>query len=145
MVVKLLDIEELRLSFNKFLRMYFAACEEVYKELRFERVKGSRFKYLKEIHRRKVTTLTELSEHFELSKPTVNEVITSFENSGLIKKMKSETDRRVTLISLTEIGEILASTNELESKRAVEKMTQILSEEELFTLKKIFDRFGEKQ
>ncbi len=139
-----MNLEELRLSFNKFLKMYFKACEEVYDELQFERIKGSRFKYLKEIYERKTTTLTELADHFELSKSTVNEVIGSFEKSGLVKRIKCADDKRKMLISLTDIGETLAVTNELESKKAVEKMVARLNEEELVALKKIFDKFGEK-
>jgi DNA-binding MarR family transcriptional regulator len=138
-----MDKEELRLSFNKFLKMYAQACNEVYEEIHFDRIRGSRFKYLKEIHRRKRTTLTELAEHFDLSKPTVNEVIQTFTKNGLIKKEKSEEDKRVTYISLTEMGTTLASSNVLESRRAVDKMEQRLSSKELKQLKKIFDKFGD--
>lgn len=138
-----MENEELRLAFNKFLKMYANACNEVYDEIRFDRIRGSRFKYLKEIHRRKETTLTELAEHFDLSKPTVNEVIQTFSDNGLIEKKRSEEDKRVTIISLTEMGTTLATTNSLESKRAVEKMVATLSKKELKQLKKIFDKFGD--
>ena len=138
-----MEKEELRLAFNKFLRMYFDACNEVYDEIRFDRIRGSRFKYLKEIHRRKKTTLTELAEHFDLSKPTVNEVIQTFSDNGLIEKVQSEEDKRVYYISLTDMGTTLATTNTLESRRAVEKMVERLSPRELKQLKKIFEKFGE--
>ncbi|QMS85971.1 MarR family winged helix-turn-helix transcriptional regulator [Candidatus Xianfuyuplasma coldseepsis] len=137
-----MDKEEVRLSFNKFLRMYFDACNDVYEEIHFDRIKGSRFKYLKEIHKRGKTTLTELAEHFDLSKPTVTEVINVFESNGFIEKAKSSEDKRVYYISLTEMGRTLATTNILESKRAVDKMFDVLSKKEMKFLIKIFNKFG---
>lgn len=136
-----MDKEELRLSLNKFLKMYFDACREVYKEINFDRITKIQFKYLKAIRDLDKTTLTELSDRFNISKPSMNEVIVKFEKSGLIHREKSHEDKRITLISLTEMGLVLATTNLLESQRAVSKMTDLLSTEELTTLKTIFDRF----
>lgn len=137
--------EEVRLSFNKFLKMYFNACNTVYNEIHFDRIKGSRFKYLKEIHARGKTTLTELAEHFDLSKPTVTEVINVFEENGFITKEKSTEDKRVYYISLSEMGRTLATTNILESKRAVDKMFDVLNKKDIKTLVKIFNKFGGDQ
>lgn len=121
--------------------MYFLACNEVYEEINFDRIKGSRFKYLKEIYRRKETTLTELADHFDLSKPTVNEVINRFIENGFVKKRRSTEDKRVSYIYLTDMGRTLASTNTLESNRAVEKIFDTLSKKDIIQLVKIFDKF----
>jgi DNA-binding MarR family transcriptional regulator len=75
----------------------------------------------------------------------VLEVITHFVDNGIVAKRKSKKDKRVKYIYLTEIGEVLASTNTLESQRAVEKMIDILSKKEIKTLVKIFDKFGSEQ
>ncbi len=140
--VKYMKKEDVRLSLNKFLKMYFDACREVYDEINFNQIKGIRFKYLKEIYKRKEITLTELADHFSISKPTVNEVINHFMDNGIVQKRKSETDKRINYISLTDIGEILATTNVLESRKATEKMMESLSKKELKTIVKIFDKFG---
>jgi DNA-binding MarR family transcriptional regulator len=137
-----MEKENVRLSLNKFLKMYYAACNEVYEEINFNQIKGIRFKYLKEIFKRKEVTLTELANHFDISKPTVNEVINKFMDNGIVLKRKSVTDKRVSYIYLTEIGETLATTNMLESKRAVSKMFDKLSPKEIRQLTKIFDKFG---
>lgn len=139
-----MEREDVRNAFNTFLKMYTEACNEVYDEIHFDRIKGSRFKYLKEIHRRGETTLTELAEHFDLSKPTVNEVINTFLDNGFIRKRKCEDDKRVWYISLTEMGKTLATTNALESQRAVQKMYDTLSKKELKQLVKLFRKFGEE-
>ena len=137
-----MEKEEVRVSLNKFLKVYFDACREVYEEINFNQIKGLRFKYLKEIYKRKEVTLTELADHFSISKPTVNEVINHFMDNGIVKKRRSETDKRISYIYLTEIGEVLASTNTLESNRAVDKMFDLLSKKELEILSKMFNKFG---
>lgn len=140
-----MDQEQLRLSLNKFLKMYFNACREVYQEINFDRITKIQFKYLKAIRDLNETTLTELADKFNISKPSMNEVIVKFEKSKLIKKKKSKEDKRITLITLTDMGHTLATTNLLESQRAVKKMTETLTEEELRILQDIFDRFEVKE
>ncbi len=139
-----MDKEELRKSFNKFLKMYFDSCKEVYEEINASRITGRQFRYLREIHKRKEATLTELAEHFQISKPSMNEVLNKFENTKIIKKRKSEIDKRYSYISLTEIGITLATSNELESKRAVTKMFETLNENEILNIKNSFDKFGDE-
>jgi len=134
--------EEIRISLNKFLKMYFDACKEVYSEINFDRITKIQFKYLKAIKKYEPTTLTELSDLYNISKPSMNEVLNKFEKSGLIKKTKNENDKRITYISVTEIGNTLATTNILESQKAVEKMVDKLSSEEIEVLTTLFDKFG---
>ncbi len=140
-----MEKENIRLSFNKFLKMYFDSCNEVYEEISFDRITRKQFKYLKEIHSRGEVTLTELSVIFNVSKPTMNEFINKSLEIGIIEKRKSEEDKRVSYISLTKVGITLATTNILESKRAVKKITEKLNEDELLSLVKIFDKFGGDQ
>lgn len=132
----------IRLSLNKFLKMYFDASKEVYSEINFDRITKIQFKYLKAIKNLGKTNLTELSEYCNISKPSMNEVVSKFEKSGLIVKEQDESDKRFYHISLTEIGETLATTNILESQRAVEKMLAVLSEEEVKIITALFDKFG---
>jgi DNA-binding MarR family transcriptional regulator len=137
--------EEIRVSLNKFLKMYFDACKEVYSEINFDRITKIQFKYLKAIKNMEEPTLTKLSEEFGISKPSMNEVVSKFEQSGLITKERCENDKRISYIRLTEIGYTLATTNLLESQRAVEKIISTLNEEEVQYIKNLFDKFGEEQ
>lgn len=137
-----MEKEEVRVSLNKFLKVYFQACNEVYEEINFNQIKGIRFKYLKEISKRKKTTITELADHFSITKPTVTEVINHFISNGICIKNRCESDKRISYISLTEVGEELANTNTLESRRAVEKLFDVLSNREIKQLTKIFNRIG---
>lgn len=138
-----MEKEDIRVSLNKFLKMYFDACREVYSEINFDQLTRIQFKYLKAIKKMDGPTLTKLSEHFDISKPSMNEVVSKFEKSGLITKEKSSTDKRISYLRLTEVGETLATTNLLESKRAVDKIVSKLDEKEVLYLKSIFDKFGD--
>ena len=57
-------------------------------------------------------------------------------------KTKSKVDKRVVYISLTEIGELLATTNMLESKKLVENLKKKLTMDEIDSMAKIFDKLG---
>ncbi len=140
-----MDKETLRLSLNKFLKMYFDSCKEIYDEINASRITGRQFRYLREIHKRREVTLTDLAEHFQISKPSMNEVINKFEKARIICKRRSELDKRYSYIFLTSIGITLATSNELESKRAVEKMIDKLSEKEILEIKNSFDKFGDDE
>lgn len=136
-----MDKEAFRLSFNKLLKLYYDACKEIYQELdNIELLTDKQFKYLKMIDQKNEVTMGELAELFDLSKPTVTEMIKRFEDTNLINKRKCDSDGRVYYISLSEQGKILANTNKLESARAVQKLHDLLSEEELITLKTLFDK-----
>ncbi len=138
-----MDQEKVRLSFNKFLKMYFDSCREVYEELDYKELTGKQFSYLRKIDKSGEISMGDLADAFELSKPTVTEMIRKFDETGLIQKRRCETDGRVSYISLSPKGQLLANTNELESKRAVEKIFARLSEEEIATLTTLFNKIGQ--
>ncbi len=140
-----MDKEEIRLSFNKFLKMYFNSCKEVYEEISFDRITSNQFKYLKNIRVNNEVTLTQLAITFNVSKPTMNEIIHKFMNAGIVKKRRSDTDKRVSYISLTDIGVTLSTTNILESQRAVENMMKKLNKEEIDIITNLFDKFGDDE
>lgn len=138
-----MDKETMRTSFNAFLKMYFNSCREVYESLDLKELTDRQFKYLRAIEKHGSMTMSELAENFELSKPTITEVVRRFEESGLIQKKRCQKDGRVTNIVLTERGKLLAKTNVLESDKALEKIYARLDASELGLLKKLFDKIGQ--
>jgi len=140
-----MEKESVRISMNKFLKMYFDSCSEVYEEINFGRITGKQFKYLKVIHKEGEVTLTSLAEALNITKPTMNEFINKFLDAGIVKKRKSSSDRRVSYISLTKVGVVLATSNLLESQRAVKKITEKLSDNEVGLLVELFDKFGDEE
>ncbi|MBN2540310.1 MAG: MarR family transcriptional regulator [Bacilli bacterium] len=138
-----MDREEVRKAFNRFLKMYFNSSREVYEEINFKEITGKQFKYLKLIREQEKATFSELAKLFHISKPTLTETINKFLDAGLVKKTRCEEDQRVYYISLTERGEILAMTNELESKKAVSKIYERLSNEEIELAVRLFNKMGD--
>ncbi|MFK5883208.1 MAG: MarR family transcriptional regulator [Candidatus Izemoplasma sp.] len=133
--------EIVRKSFNIFLKMYFDSCREVYEEINFKEVTGRQFKYLKEIFKNEKMSPSSLAKAFDLSKPTITEIINKFLDAKLIVKEDCINDKRKYFIRLTKRGELLAKSNELESKKAVAKMFDKLSAIEIDNLVTIFNKF----
>ena len=78
---------------------------------------------------------------FDLSKPTITEIINKFFDAKLIVKENCVDDKRKYFVRLTKRGELLAKSNVLESKKAVGKMFDKLSNTEIDNLVKIFNKF----
>lgn len=135
--------EEVRKAFNRFLKMYFNSSREVYEEINFKEITGKQFKYLKIIRENGKVTFSELAKLLNISKPTLTETINKFLDAKLVKKNKCESDQRVYYITLTKRGETLAMTNELESKKAVSKIFERLSEDEIKLAVELFNKMGD--
>ncbi len=138
-----MDKEVVRRALNRFLKMYFNSSKEVYEEINFKEVTSTQFKYLKIIREHDKATYSELADLFSISKPTLTETINRFLSAKLVKRTRSTSDQRVFYISLTKKGEILAMTNELESKKAVSKIFARLDEEEISKAVELFNKMGE--
>lgn len=138
-----MDRELVRKAFNSFLRMYFNSSKEVYEEINFKEITGKQFKYLKLIRQHDKATFSELAKLFKISKPTLTETINKFIEAKLVEKTRSSEDQRVYYISLTKKGEMLAMTNELESRKAVTKIFERLNEEEVRVLVDLFNKIGD--
>lgn len=115
----------------------------MYNEIHFDRITGRQFKYLKAIHEKGRVTSTELADMFQISKPSINELINKLHESNIVQKQRSEEDKRVTYISLTPIGEVLATTNRLEGERLIQNLQSKITEEDIQTLCRIFDKLGD--
>ncbi len=133
----------MREAFNAFLKMYFDSCREVYENLDLKELKEGQFKYLKALDQAGSLTMSELAAQFNLSKPTVSEIVKKFEDTGVIKRRRCSDDNRVINITLTKRGELLAKTNRLESDLALEKIKSRLSEAEIEQLVKLFNKIGQ--
>ena len=137
-----MDKEALRIAFNGFLKLYFDSCKELYHLMNLQELTGKQFRYLRAIDQEKEVPMSFLAERFNLSKPTVTEIIKKFEDNQLIQRKRSDHDARVVLITLTEQGKLLANTNQLESAYMVDKLINILNESELYDLKRLFVKIG---
>jgi len=134
--------ENFRKSINDFLKLYFVSCQQVYDEIGFDKLPNKQFKFLKSIYKDDNMTFTKLAEKFKLSKPTITEIISRFIDNDLVYKENSIEDKRVYYLRLTDKGKLLATSNELESKKFMHNILKKISEEEAQILTEIFFRFG---
>lgn len=135
--------ESFRKSLNAFLKLYFDSCREVYEELDIGRMTDRQFKYLRMIADHGSMRASDLAKAFNLSRPTMTEVMNKFEKAGFITKSRCHDDGRVINIVLTERGSLIAKTNVLESQKAVEKIFSRLEPSEIETLQTLFDKIGQ--
>jgi DNA-binding MarR family transcriptional regulator len=85
-------------------------------------------------------SLTELSESMQTKNSTVTGIIDRMEGAGLVRRVRSETDRRVVLIRLTPHGAKLARSVPIEPMQAFRRALESLSPREQKTLLKIFSK-----
>ena len=89
-------------------------------------------------------SLTELSESMQTKNSTVTGIIDRMENAGLVRRIRSETDRRVVMIRLTPKGRTLAGSIPIEPMQAFRRALETLTGPEQKTLLKILSKL-EKQ
>lgn len=97
--------------------------------------------YLKIIVKMKNPTLTELAREVGLTKPTVTVLVDKLTGKGYVKRVHSDSDRRVMHIHIDKKGTQINALKEIAYERLAEKIQSGLSEKEsaIFTelLKKI--------
>src|SRR3954471_14526883 len=85
-------------------------------------------------------SLTELSESMQTKNNTVTGIIDRMEAAGLVKRVRSESDRRVVMIRLTPHGRALGRAIPIEPMQAFRRALEALSEREQKALLKILGK-----
>jgi DNA-binding MarR family transcriptional regulator len=89
-------------------------------------------------------SLTELSKEIQTRNSTVTGIIDRMEDAGLVKRVRSENDRRVVIIRLTTLGRALAKNVPIEPMHAFRRALLSLQTTEQKTLLRILSKL-EKQ
>lgn len=89
-------------------------------------------------------SLTELSATMQTQNSTVTGIIDRMEAAGLVRRVRSEQDRRVVMIRLTPQGRALSRSVPIEPMAAFRRALEVLTPTEQKTLLKIFSKL-EKQ
>jgi len=85
-------------------------------------------------------SVTELAEAIGRTQPTVTVLVNKLEKLGYVKRVKSQTDQRVTLIALTSKGRELEPIFRSVSARLNEKLYGNLSKDEGLELERLLDK-----
>ena len=87
--------------------------------------------YLKQIDKHEHVTSSELARIFDLSKPSVTEMVKKFINIDCVYKKQCPVDGRVHYLELTERGKRIANADELTITKLVDKIIDSLNEDEI--------------
>ncbi|MDD4507593.1 MAG: MarR family winged helix-turn-helix transcriptional regulator [Eubacteriaceae bacterium] len=79
-------------------------------------------------------TFSDLARYEAISKPTVTEMISRLMERDCVYKERSQNDRRVSFIRLTEKGKKIAQAEEMTQLRLVERIEGCLTESEIHQL-----------
>ncbi len=85
---------------------------------------------------------SELAQHAELSPPTATEMLDGLEDSGLVSRSRSQRDRRVVLVSLTERGRELVEERRRRFEPRWREAFSEFGDDELRAAVAVLDRMG---
>lgn len=80
-------------------------------------------------------TQQQVSDRCYSAKSGVSMIVSRLEKSGMLKRVRSETDKRAWCLHLTTAGEELAGRTEHEQARMVAQMASVYSQNEILLLK----------
>lgn len=100
------------------------------------------FLYLRKINSLGNPTISELAKAMEVSKPSTSNMVSKMAEKGLLKTKASPKDGRVCLLELTDKGKKVVEIETWADMRFFEKIREILDEEELEVLERIFEKIA---
>lgn len=96
------------------------------------------------VNSRSRITLTELADLMATSVPNANGIVTRLEREGLMKRSRTEDDKRVTLLHVTPAGEETLQHAIAHSRAAVAEMFGGVSSDDIEQLARILGRLREQ-
>ncbi|NLB00170.1 MAG: MarR family transcriptional regulator [Methanomicrobiales archaeon] len=128
--------------FDRLIAIKNECSSEIISECGLTDVTVKQVAYLKVIDGHRDMTFSELAGITGTSKPTVTEMVNRFTRMECAYRQKCPDDGRVTYIRLTEKGRMLANAEEYALHRMIERMVQMLDENEVDLLVEILRKVG---
>ncbi len=100
------------------------------------------FLYLRKINSLGNPTISELAKAMEVSKPSASNMVSKIAEKGLLKTKASPKDGRICLLEITDKGKKVVEIENWADMRFFEKIQEILDEEELKVLERIFEKIA---
>lgn len=100
------------------------------------------FLYLRKINSLSNPTISKLAKAMEVSKPSASNMVSKIADKGLLKIKASPKDGRLCLLELTDKGKKVVEIENWADMRFFEKIQEILDEEELEVLERIFKKIA---
>lgn len=133
--------EHLFIVFDNLLKIKSECSCKIFSECGFSSdITVKQVGYLKSIDECGEVTFSKLAKITNNSKPTVTEMINKFVKMECVYREKCSNDGRVAYIRLTEKGQTVARAEDKALTMVIEKMADLLDENEIDTLIKILEK-----
>ncbi len=100
--------------------------------------------YLQVIVRLQNPTITELARELKLTKPTVTVLVDKLVSRGYVRRVPSDSDRRVTHLHIDEKGKIVEQIQKSAYKKMEDRISSELDESEIAMLTDILKKLAGK-
>lgn len=88
-------------------------------------------------------SIADLTEHVQISKPAVSQLINSMEEKGLVERVTTKKDRRVVLVTITDAGVALMQEKRKGMNAKIEAILEKMGDEDAAAFLKLFDKFAQ--
>jgi DNA-binding MarR family transcriptional regulator len=123
--------EELFEEFEKLARIRNECSCRIFSECGISDMTVRQIAYLRTIDEQGDVTFSRLAEVTNTSKPTITEMINRFVRMECVYREPCLDDGRIAYIHLTEKGKTIAQAEHAALRRVIERMAEVLDEEEL--------------
>ena len=133
---------ELRLlnAYKNLYRMKCSSADKFDHQCELSDLTLTQIEYLKIIDKYDYITISQLAQEVNNSKPTVTEMVKKFSALDCVYKVKCSQDARKAYLKLTDRGLKIARMEENVLKDLIEKIMSRLTEEEVETLIRLFEK-----
>lgn len=132
--------EKLTKSISNLLKLKGKCYMHVIDGLEMSEMSIKQINYLKKFKSSECITTSSLAESLDLSKPTITELVKKFIKMGCVYKLSCPEDGRVHYLKLTDKGLKIANVEQLTTDYLAKQLENKLSDEDIETLIKIFDK-----
>jgi len=117
--------------FENLIRIRDECSGNIFSECGLSDMTVRQIAYLKAIDEHREVTFSRLAEITKNSKPTITEMVNRFVKMECVYRQKSSDDGRILYIRLTEKGQKVAKAEHYALRRVIERMADLLDENEM--------------
>lgn len=117
---------------------------ETFNSYDIEDLSQQQLHYLQVIVRLQNPTITELARKLKLTKPTVTVLVDKLVSRGYVRRVPSDSDRRVTHLHIDEKGKIVEQIQKSAYKKMEDRISSELDESEIAMLTDILKKLAGK-
>ncbi|HIH74166.1 MAG TPA: winged helix-turn-helix transcriptional regulator [Methanosarcina sp.] len=128
--------------FEKIDRYYQKNLKEYEFSEEYGDISFNTFLYMRKIYSLCNPTMSELAKAMEVSKPSASNMVSKMTEKGLVETRASPKDGRVCLLELTDKGKKVVEIENGADMKFFEKVREILDEEELDVLERLFEKIA---